>query len=95
MDRTLLDLLVRILAWFCGIRYRKNRTLLHHGTHEIALDLGETPKRVWVALDEDHLVPTCVGNVDYVSTQIVDGGFVLYANINSAHRHLYWFARLQ
>lgn len=65
---------------------------LNHGHHEIHINLTWTPHRVAVAWDDDGPVPVCVGNVDYISTEVVRDGFILYADINAATRRIRWSA---
>lgn len=83
------------LARIFGQNYENDSLELNNGRHEIEIELGKKPGRVWVSLyDEQGDLPVCGGNVDKVGTVDTDNGFILHADIHSTSRKVRWFASL-
>ena len=62
------------------------------GEKEIAIDLGFTPKNVWLNLRSTAVVPVCQGAVDSFDYRIVPNGFVIVAHLTSEYREIEWIA---
>ena len=94
-SRPLAQVILEGVARIFGLKHEEHTIELNHGQHEIEIETSQTPARVWINFGEGHHdLPVCMGSVDTCGVQIVEKGFILYANIASTSRHIRWFASL-
>lgn len=77
---------------------RHGSLTLNYGKHEVFVpvvihDEATTPKRVWFSLD-GHGCPVCLGSVNSIGCETVEGGFALYADVQTESLTITWFACL-
>ena len=65
---------------------------LSHGQQEVSVPTGQRPARVWISFEESEGVPCCIGQVDYLSVQTTQEGFIVIANVNSESVNVKWVA---
>jgi len=93
----ILDLINLALARIFGQNYETSMIELNTGEHEIEFITSGQPARVWISLDTNDeedcscFLPVCHGNVDKAGFQIIEGGFILHADISSTSRKVTWF----
>ena len=63
---------------------------LAYGDHDIVFHWGYEPKRVLVHVNNDYGLPVCQGEINYVSTTILDDGFILHAKIRTDDAYVFW-----
>lgn len=63
---------------------------LAYGDHEIVFHRGYQPKRVLIHVNNEHGLPVCQGEINYVSSTIIDDGFILHAKIRTNEAYVLW-----
>lgn len=62
------------------------------GEKEIEVNIGFTPRHVWLNLRPSCCIPVCQGAVDSFDYRIVPNGFVIIAQLQSEFREVEWIA---
>lgn len=63
---------------------------LSFGKHDIVFHRGYQPKRVLIHVNNGEGLPVCQGELNYVSSTILDDGFILHADIRSNDAYVLW-----
>lgn len=83
---------IKIIFGFIGKKIETGNLIVSSGDRTIKIDVGFTPKNVWINSNNIHCIPVCQGNLDTFDVKIVPGGFILISLISSEYRKINWIA---
>lgn len=63
---------------------------LSYGDHELIFHRGYPVKYVMLHVSNDRSLPVCQGELNYISSSILDDGFILHAKIRSDTALVIW-----
>ena len=69
--------------------------VIAYGNNQVKIDTKDTPTKVWLRpATPNNCLPVCGGEVNMVGVEIVNNGFIIYADIKTDKCVVDWFAEL-
>ena len=71
--------------------FREGVITLPNGESEVLVMTDRDPKEVWLRVQETGNLAVCAAGVDKFGYEIIPGGFVIFADVQSENVILDWF----